>query len=154
LRQVIGLASVALGLVAGLSSIELGGSARAAEPSRHASRKADSSAEFIDRLIRESWDQAGVKPSRRASDEEVLRRGYPDGIGRIPTIQEASAFLRTRESGKRAKLVEYLLNHPDYAKHFANQWTILLIGRKRQERMVDREALTAWLRRQLTDNRP
>ena len=51
-------------------------------------------------------------------------------LGRIPTIQEARAFLGTKEPGKRGKLVEYLLNHPDYAKNFATQWTVLLIGRR------------------------
>src|SRR5205807_1901326 len=59
------------------------------------------------------------------------------------------------ESGRRQKLVEYLLNNnPDYAKNFAIQWTVLLLGRKRQERMVDKAELSAWMRRQFLDERP
>src|SRR5439155_20388376 len=102
----------------------------------------------------EGWEKAGVKPVRQANDEEFLRRAYLDLLGRIPNVQEARAFLATRETGKREKLVEYLLNHPDYAKNFATQWTVLLIGRGNQGRMVDRPALTGWLRKQLASDRP
>src|SRR5262249_34662163 len=68
----------------------------------------------IDRWIEEGWKKAGVKPAKVSSDEEFLRRAYLDGVGRIPTIQEARAFLQTRENGKREKLIEYLLAHPDF----------------------------------------
>jgi hypothetical protein len=109
---------------------------------------------FIDRLIEEAWNKAGVKPAKPASDEEFLRRVYLDLLGRIPNVAEAKAFLHTRESGKREKLVEYLLGHADFAQNFATEWTILLIGRKNQGRMVDRESLTSWLRKQFASSRP
>jgi hypothetical protein len=109
---------------------------------------------LIDKAIAEAWDKAGVKPAKPATDEEFLRRAYLDMLGRIPNVQEARAFLSTKENDKRGKLVEYLLNHPDYAKNFATQWTILLIGRGTQERMVDRASLTNWLRKQFGSERP
>ena len=105
-------------------------------------------------MIQKAWEEAGVKPSRPATDEEFLRRAYLDVLGRIPNIQEAQAFLGSKEKGKREKLVEYLLNHPDYARNFGTQWTVLLLGRKRQERQVDRDSLASWMRRQFIDNRP
>jgi hypothetical protein len=150
-------ASRLLAVFATLTMFGLAGVARAEDekpkedaPPTTAGAKLD----YIDEMIQDAWDQASVKPSRECTDEEYLRRVYLDVVGRIPNIQETTAFLQSKESGKRAKLVEYLLNHPDYAKNFANQWVVLLIGRKRQERQVDRGALLAWLRRQLTDNRP
>ncbi|MGO9465225.1 MAG: DUF1549 and DUF1553 domain-containing protein [Isosphaeraceae bacterium] len=108
----------------------------------------------VDRMIEDGWKKAGVKPARVASDEEFLRRAYLDLLGRIPTIQEARAFLQTRENGKREKLIDYLLDHPDYAKNFASQWSVLLIGRSNQGRNVNRAALTTWLRKQFGSNRP
>ena len=105
-------------------------------------------------MIKEAWDEAGIKPSRPATDEEFMRRVYLDVIGRTPNLQEAQAFLGSKEKGKSEKLVEYLLNHPDYARNFGTQWTVLLLGRKRQERQVDRDALATWMRRQFIDNRP
>ncbi len=121
--------------------------------------------DYIDAMLKESWDENNVKPSRRASDEEFLRRAYLDVLGRIPNIQEASAFLRSTDNKKkskdkdgdlekRAKLVEYLLADPDYSKNFATQWKVILLGRKMQDRNVDATALTAWLRRQIAENRP
>lgn len=109
---------------------------------------------YLDEMIRAAWDKAKVKPSPLAPDAEFLRRAYLDVLGRIPTTQEALAFLDNKDPGKRAKLVEYLLASPDYAKNFANIWTILLVGRKRQERGVAKDELDAWLRRQFADNRP
>jgi Protein of unknown function (DUF1549)/Protein of unknown function (DUF1553) len=109
---------------------------------------------FLDPLLEAAWKEAGVKPPKPASDEEYLRRAYLDLLGRIPSVQEARSFLSTREPDKRAKLIEYLLNHVDYPKNFATQWTTLLIGRGAQERRVDRPALAAWLRKQFAANRP
>jgi len=109
---------------------------------------------FLDEMIRAAWDEAKIKPSKLCSDEEFLRRAYLDTLGRVPSIEEAAGFLGSKEKGKRAKLVEYLLKHEDFAKHFANQWTVFLIGRRRTERRVDRGALTTWIRQQINAERP
>ena len=116
--------------------------------------KSEGRAGFIDRLLESSWKKAGVNPAKPATDEEYLRRVYLDLLGRIPDVQEARAFLQTRETDKREKLVDFLLEHADYPKNFATQWTILLIGRGNQGRMVDRGALSSWLRKQFAANRP
>jgi hypothetical protein len=119
--------------------------------------------DYIDAMLKTSWDENSVKPSRQSSDEEFLRRAYLDVLGRTPNIREASAFLnpgvkakdiKTKGNEKRAKLVEYLLTDPDYPKNFATQWKVILLGRKGQPREVDVNALTAWLRRSFAENRP
>jgi hypothetical protein len=108
----------------------------------------------IDDLIAQAWKKAGITPAKIAADDEFMRRAYIDLLGRIPNIQEARVFLQTRENDKRAKLIEYLLNHPDFGKNFATQWTVLLIGRGNQGRMVDRPSLASWLRKQFASDRP
>jgi len=119
-----------------------------------ASPSASAGGNFLDPLLDAAWKDAKVKPGRLASDEEFLRRAYLDVVGRIPTVQEARSFLATREPDKRAKLIEYLLDHVDFPKNFATQWTTLLIGRSPQGRMVDRPALASWLRKQFSADRP
>ena len=121
---------------------------------------------YIDAMLKAAWEENTIKPSRRASDEEFLRRAYLDVLGRTPNITEATAFLRAPEKAKgkdkdkdkdvdkRAKLVEYLLSDPDYPKNFATQWKVNLLGRKNQQQNVDANALTSWLRRQFLENRP
>src|SRR4029077_10114978 len=99
--------------------------------------------DYIDTMLRDAWQKAKIKPSPAAPDAEFLRRAYLDLTGRIPNIQEAYAFLENKDKGKRQKLIEYLLASPDYAKNFGDLWTVLLIGRARQERGVDRDALAS-----------
>ena len=77
------------------------------------------------------WDEAGVKPSRDRDRRGVPPPGLPRPARPDPEHPGgARRFLGSKETGKRSKLVEYLLNHPDFAKNFATQWTVLLIGRK------------------------
>ncbi len=123
-------------------------------PKAKSTRTTGDNRDYIDAMLKESWELASVKPSKPAGDEEFLRRAYLDVLGRIPNLREATDFLKSKEPGKRAKLVEYLLVHPDHAKNFATQWKVILLGRKAQPREVDAVALTAWLRRQFADNRP
>ncbi len=113
--------------------------------------------EYLDRMIQEGWESAEppIQPSARASDSEFVRRAYLDVLGRIPNLQETIAFLDNKDSGKREKLVETLLSHPDYPKNFGTIWRVALIGRGGgQNNRVNAEALESWLRVQFTDNRP
>ena len=108
----------------------------------------------IDEMLQSSWKAAKVKPSAGATDAEFLRRAYLDLLGRIPNVEEASSFLDAKDAGKRTKLVEHLLAHPDFAKNFGNEWSIILVGRKPAGRDVDKNALSSWLRREVTAGRP
>jgi hypothetical protein len=142
---------VLLGSIVGGGAQTSAGDGTAASPSR---ANASARSRSIDRAIEDGWKKAGVKPAKVAGDEEFLRRAYLDLLGRIPNVQEARAFLQTRENGKREKLIDYLLAHPDFAKNFANEWTVLLVGRSNQGRNVDRAALASWLRKQFAAGRP
>ncbi len=140
--------------LAGLIALTLPHPSRAEDPRPTPSRTTGAKLDFVDAMLKASWEENSVKPSRAATDEEFLRRAYLDVLGRIPNIQEATAFLRNKEAGKRAKLVEYLLANPDYPRNMATQWKVILLGRKNQGREVDANALTAWIRRQFAENRP
>jgi hypothetical protein len=141
----IGTWSAAMSVVLVLSS---GTASLAVEDS------ADSPPSYIDAMIRETWETVGVSPSPRASDGEFLRRAYLDLLGRIPSLKESTGFLDSSDPNKRAKLVSYLLDHPDYARHFGNLWGVALIGRGDQGNEVDRPALRAWLRARFAANEP
>src|SRR5689334_2837487 len=110
-RRVLALCAA----LTGLAVVGLGPMAFADEPEAKAPSGAGAKPEYLDEMIREAWEGASVKPSPTCTDEEFLRRAYLDVLGRIPNLEEAMSFLQSREKGKRAKLVEYLLNHPDFA---------------------------------------
>ena len=55
-----------------------------------------------------------------------MRRAHIDIIGTLPTPQEVRAFLADTDPDKRDRLVDQLLQRPDYADHWANKWADLL----------------------------
>ena len=81
---------------------------------------------FIDELVWNKLQRLGLTPSDPAPDSVFLRRAYIDVIGRVPTVDETKAFLADPSPDKRAKLVDHLLEQPEYADHWANKWADLL----------------------------
>jgi hypothetical protein len=55
-----------------------------------------------------------------------LRRAFLDVIGRLPTPEEARAFLSGTSPSKREELIDALLDRPEYADYWANKWADLL----------------------------
>ena len=80
----------------------------------------------IDAALAEHWQKKGLKPNAAASDEVFIRRVYLDVIGRIPTLEEARAFLDDRAENKRAVLIDRLLASDGYALHWFNYWADVL----------------------------
>ena len=114
--SVVKLGACALGLLLCGSPGVLDARGAEAEAESASKPRAEVRLPYIDEMIKEAWDEAKVKPSPPATDEEFLRRAYLDVLGRIPNIKEAKAFLASKEKGKRAKLVEYLLTIPTIAR--------------------------------------
>ncbi len=111
--------------------------------------------DYINEKLDAAWNEAGVKPSPDCTDAEFLRRAYLDLLGRIPNVKETNGFLsNSKDPGRRQKLIENLLAHPDYAKNMGTVFTNVLVGRRPQAQNVDREALATWLRTQFASERP
>ena len=81
---------------------------------------------FVDDLVHQKLQQLKFLPSATCTDEEFIRRVYLDVIGISPTIEETSAFLADAAADKRAKLIDRLLDRPEYAKFWALKWGDLL----------------------------
>src|SRR5688500_1799636 len=67
----------------------------------------------IDKLVAQ---KAGGALAQPADDAEFLRRVYLDLAGRIPSADEARAFLDNAAAGKRQQLVDQLLAGPGYPR--------------------------------------
>jgi Protein of unknown function (DUF1549)/Protein of unknown function (DUF1553)/Bacterial Ig-like domain (group 2) len=108
---------------------------------------------FVDKHVWDKLERLGIPPSEPADDATFLRRVFLDVIGTLPTAHEARVFLADTDPKKRAKLIDALLERPEYADYMALKWADLL--------RVDRDVLTAngavaftrWLRQQFADNR-
>lgn len=108
---------------------------------------------FIDQHVFANLKQIGVPPSPLCDDSTFLRRVYLDIGGRVPTADETKAFLASHEPDKRDRVIDTLLNSPDYADYFANKWTALLKNtRSENADITSNFAFHAWMRDSLLAN--
>jgi hypothetical protein len=115
--------------------------------------RADQVSEKIDELVEANYKAKKIEPNAPVSDEVFVRRAYLDIIGRIPSMEEARAFLESGEAGKRTKLIDTLLGSEGYVSHWYNWWADIL---RVQTGMRD-EAGTAyaeWVKDSLRKNVP
>lgn len=111
--------------------------------------------DVVDRELSVAWTREKVTPAKPAHDAEFLRRVYLDLCGDVPTYDETVSFLADRDTDKRAKLIDRLLDDPRYAQHLADLWDLLLFGRRPPGFDTDkRDGFQAWLKKQFGDNVP
>lgn len=79
-------------------------------------------AERIDQAIERQLDEADLEPVRLTDDVEFLRRAYLDLAGRVPSAEEARAFLDKNDSNKRQQLIDKLLASEDFGKQLGRVW--------------------------------
>ena len=111
-------------------------------------------ANFIDALVWAKLKTLGISPSSPAGDSTYLRRAFLDVIGRLPTPVEARSFLADADPLKRPKLVDRLLERPEYADHWANKWADLLRPNPYRVGVKAVWNLDAWLRAAFRANMP
>jgi hypothetical protein len=111
-------------------------------------------ANLIDKAIDERLKEQRVTPSAPADDAEFLRRVYLDIVGHIPTAEKSAAFLGSKEANKRAKLIDELLDSPDYGRHMADIWQTLLLPRSSDNRRLQTEPLEKWLEEAFNKDQP
>ncbi len=108
----------------------------------------------IDQLLSAGWDKAGLKPNAPASDEVLVRRFYLDIAGRIPTLDEAQAYITSKDPQKRAKLIDTLLASDGYTSHMFNYWADVLRLTDNVKGRITAEAYEEWLKKQVKANVP
>jgi hypothetical protein len=109
---------------------------------------------FIDDHVWAKLKKLGLTPSGRAADATFLRRAHLDVIGRLPNPDEARAFLADSSPDKRARLVDRLLDRPEYANHWANKWMDLLRPNPYRVGIKAVLNLDAWIRDTFRRNMP
>ncbi len=108
---------------------------------------------FIDGLVHKKLRKLNVLPSETCDDADYLRRVYLDVIGTLPTADEARRFLADTRPDRRVRLVNELLDRPEYADYWALKWADLLrierqvLGHKRAY------GYYKWVRDSLAENK-
>ncbi len=109
---------------------------------------------FIDGLVWEKLQRLGITPSEPIDDATFLRRAFLDVIGRLPTPDEVREFLADTSREKRTRLLDRLLDRPEYADFWANKWADLLRPNPYRVGIKATYNLDAWLHDAFRKNKP
>jgi hypothetical protein len=109
---------------------------------------------FIDTLVFEKLKTLQILPSELATDDEFLRRAYLDVAGRLPTIEEAQAFLADSHPHKRSAVIDHLLDSDDYASFWALKWCDVLRANSKKLKVGGVHKFRMWVYENLKHDRP
>jgi hypothetical protein len=109
---------------------------------------------FIDEHVWTKLQGLGIRPSQPSSESTWLRRVYVDLIGRLPSADEARAFLEDSSPAKRTRLVDDLLARPEYADFWANKWADLLRPNPYRVGIKAVFNFDNWIRESFRQNKP
>jgi len=116
----------------------------------------------VDQYTQKKWQKLGIVPSELCTDEEFIRRASLDITGTLPAPAQIKAFLADTDANKRDKLVDSLLDSPEYAFYFANKWADILrvkrLVNNNQQQQLTRAYGTFvfhdWIRQSMATDRP
>ena len=111
---------------------------------------------FIDEFVFGKLRKLHILPSELSSDAEFLRRVCLDLTGTLPPHERVDEFLADRDPRKREKLVDRLLETPEYVDYwtfrFGDLFRVALHPNGGNPKYS--QAYGEWLRRAIADNRP
>ncbi|MEZ6056699.1 MAG: DUF1549 domain-containing protein [Planctomycetaceae bacterium] len=141
--------TLSLGLVILGASVSM-----AAPPKKEFSvGSSDPIVQYINERIKLVCDENEVGLSPMADDAEWCRRVYLDIVGHVPPAEVLEAFMADKDAGKRTKLVDTLLDDPDYVINMTTVWRNNLIGRNTPDK-TSRAGMEKFLREAFARNRP
>jgi len=100
---------------------------------------------YVDEAVYEKLKQLQYPPSELCTDNDFVRRVYLDVIGVLPTVAESYQFLADKEPGRRSRLVDELLDRPEFARFWALKWGDLLRLQKRNVKETGVHKFYQWL---------
>src|SRR3954447_8858143 len=132
------VALVASGLVATAVSIgSVFGKTNASKPSAETPRainQVEQVAHQIDALIAAELFKPETKLAPKIDDATYLRRAWLDIVGDIPTPEHVTAFVLDPAKDKRERIVNELLEKPQYGQNWARYWRDVILYRRLEDR--------------------
>ena len=109
---------------------------------------------FIDDHVLRKLQKLNIPPSPLCTDAEFIRRAYLDAAGILPTPAEVAAFLADRDTKKRAKLIDVLLERPEFVDYWAYKWSDLLLITTRRLSQPGVWSFYQFVRQSVATNKP
>jgi hypothetical protein len=107
---------------------------------------------YIDRFVFGKLKMLSIQPSGLCTDQEFIRRAYLDVCGILPTPDEVGKFLTNKAKDKRAKLVDALLERPEYADFWTLKWSDVLRSNRKTIQVKGIHVYQRWLRSHIDKN--
>src|SRR5439155_24151661 len=109
---------------------------------------------FIDDLVLAKLQALHIPPSPLCTDAEFVRRVSLDATGTLPSPEELKRFLADRSPDKRARLIDALLDRPEFIDYWTYKWSDLLLISTRRLPQTEVWAFYQYLRQSVADNKP
>jgi len=109
---------------------------------------------YVDKHVFAKLKMLNIDPSSLCTDQEFVRRAYMDVCGVLPTADEARAFLSSTETDKRAKLIDKLLDRPEYADLWTLKWSDVFRSTRKSITEKGTMVFQSWLRGHISRNTP
>jgi hypothetical protein len=107
---------------------------------------------YVDKHVFAKLKMLSIQPADLCTDQEFLRRAFMDVCGVLPSAAEAQAFLASKEPQKRAKLVDELLERPEYADFWTLKWADVLRSSRKSIMVKGTHVFQKWLRGHIEKN--
>jgi hypothetical protein len=101
---------------------------------------------YVDTHVFAKLKMLNIAPSQLCSDEQFVRRLYLDVCGILPTPAETRTFVAATEPNKRARLIDQLLQRPEYADYWTKKWLDVLRVSRDSIQLAGAQAYHGWLR--------
>jgi hypothetical protein len=109
---------------------------------------------FIDKHVFAKLKLLRIPPSALCNDATFCRRAFLDVIGLIPMPEEVVKFLDDRAPDKRSRLIDTLLERPEYVDFWALKWADRLGCNQRFTGVKGAISFHRWIRDQIAFNVP
>lgn len=109
---------------------------------------------LIDERVKEKLVELNIPPSGRCTDAEFIRRAFLDTIGVLPTPEETRAFLADTKADKRDRLIQHLLQRPEFVDFWSYKWSDLLLVSSDKLPVQPMWSYYQWIRRNVELNTP
>ncbi len=109
---------------------------------------------YVDQHVFAKLKMLSIPPSDLCSDQDFVRRAYLDVCGILPTAGEVKSFLDSKDKDKRGKLVDQLLERPEYADFWTLKWSDVLRSNRKTIQLKGIHVFQHWLRDHVARNTP
>lgn len=109
---------------------------------------------YVDKHVFAKLKMMNLTPSDLCNDQEFVRRAYLDLCGVLPTPEEVKKFLASDDKEKRAKLIDTLLDRPEYADFWTLKWSDVLRSSRKTIQLKGIHVYQTWLNGHMSRNTP